>query len=918
VARKRSRANAGGPGGAAPTGSSRSAAQPTRADLDQAREDALLQLRIGRSAHYYSVAFSVALLVDAFLVLYLAPSVTAIGRTPIRSLFPLVFPLIGGLYLSILALRLKWDAYQFTLGEPHFLATLGAVALNLLLSGIFVARLAGAGPAAHWDILPSFYPLALLGITAALASFALVWTGWTHQKIASILAAIIPPPLSLVLFIPAAHQSPAAAANALATTLFVSAALFQTSGSFLHLISSGTEPHRQGLIQGGQARLMALSQSLQQKEEALLFREQTLVGREADVESAQAGLAEQSHALEEVRSQLATLEQNLSARGQELAQQEETARIAVAQAESLRQSFEQRQADFQVRERELASQSQRVLEREKGLSDREVAVSRRDVEFSGREKDIAHRTEELKQLEARLNARQQQIEKKTIDLLQRESSIKSHEGVATVVGADRQGLARKHDELARRELELNQLKARVDEDNAVLQRKTAQLSATFQEAQRTRDEIAKREQQLAARETAVKQLETQTAEKAEAVRLRETHYQSALQKAEARLREIEGREGKLGTRAGEVERIGQQLGARETSLRDREAQLAQRREEFARRERDLLERERRIEARESEVSLKSIALQRRPDVFAATAPGLSDEQFEERLKTLEIREKQLREKEQQLLNRAYEAQKEPSVSDSTLSTAPTRRLPDRLPTGTPRLDDLLLGGFGPKSHVLLVGPPFSGKEMLLYSFVAEGLKRGEPTVLVTTSRTPEELAQELGKVTPQFREYEQLGLVSWIDASNPAATPSVQDGGSIRAVVKGPVDHSAILTALVKAAQKAENSKQKAFRVGFLGLSASLGQSEEREAFGFLQNFVGILKQRSALALYVVEQGTIPDGRVESIQGRMDGAIRFKQERGKSFLSVQGLGDVQTRDWVEYRATNRQLVIGSFALERIR
>jgi hypothetical protein len=51
---------------------------------------------------------------------------------------------------------------------------------------------------------------------------------------------------------------------------------------------------------------------------------------------------------------------------------------------------------------------------------------------------------------------------------------------------------------------------------------------------------------------------------------------------------------------------------------------------------------------------------------------------------------------------------------------------------------------------------------------------------------------------------------------------------------------------------------------------------------------------------------------------RMDGAILFRQDRDRTFLSVKGFGDVQTHDWVECRATQRSLIIGSFALERIR
>jgi hypothetical protein len=50
----------------------------------------------------------------------------------------------------------------------------------------------------------------------------------------------------------------------------------------------------------------------------------------------------------------------------------------------------------------------------------------------------------------------------------------------------------------------------------------------------------------------------------------------------------------------------------------------------------------------------------------------------------------------------------------------------------------------------------------------------------------------------------------------------------------------------------------------------------------------------------------------------MDGAIVFRQDRDRTYLAVKGFGDVATHDWVEVRATSRALVVGSFALERIR
>ncbi|MGI0131044.1 MAG: RAD55 family ATPase, partial [Thermoplasmata archaeon] len=228
---------------------------------------------------------------------------------------------------------------------------------------------------------------------------------------------------------------------------------------------------------------------------------------------------------------------------------------------------------------------------------------------------------------------------------------------------------------------------------------------------------------------------------------------------------------------------------------------------------------------------------------------------------------------------------------------------------------LLLGGFPPKSHVVLVGDAFVGKEVVLYAFLSEGLKRGEPVVIVTATRPPAEVAESLGVVLPQFREYEQMGMVTWIDASGAGADGAANPH---RLGTKGADDRAGILTQLVKAAKAAEGDKQGPIRVGFLGLAGVLAHGDERASFSFLQNVVGILKARNALATYSLEGAALSDAQVETLLSRMDGAISFRQDRDKTFLSVKGLGEVQTRDWVECRATNRALIVGSFALERIR
>lgn len=243
-----------------------------------------------------------------------------------------------------------------------------------------------------------------------------------------------------------------------------------------------------------------------------------------------------------------------------------------------------------------------------------------------------------------------------------------------------------------------------------------------------------------------------------------------------------------------------------------------------------------------------------------------------------------------------------------------RRAGDRLPSGTPRLDDLLLGGLHPRSHVALVGDAFVGKEVVLYRFIAEGLKQHEPAVLITTTRTSQEVSRALRTIMPEFDEHERAGRVSWIDASG----AGIGDRPGRFAPV-GSDDTPGLSEALVLAAKRSvDASATGRFRVGFLGLSAVLAHSRDRESHLALQNLLGVLRSHEALAMYSLEAGAVTESQVESLLGRMDGALLFRQERGRTLLAAKGFGGVATGDWVECRPTEKGLVLGSFALERIR
>src|ERR1700756_4971302 len=74
-------------------------------------------------------------------------------------------------------------------------------------------------------------------------------------------------------------------------------------------------------------------------------------------------------------------------------------------------------------------------------------------------------------------------------------------------------------------------------------------------------------------------------------------------------------------------------------------------------------------------------------------------------------------------------------------TQPTQHFaePERAPTGSVVLDDILGGGFDPDRVYLIEGRPGTGKTTLALQFLLEGVRRGEPSLYVTLSESEREL-----------------------------------------------------------------------------------------------------------------------------------------------------------------------------------
>ncbi len=884
-------------------------------DLETARREALLQLRIGRSTHLVAVGVSTALAVEAILLLFFFPTLPTLGAhahglAALGRSFYLIVPIAGGVGLAAICLASKWGEFQVWPWEPHFATSVGAVGLAGAVAVVYGLRLGAVSPLASLPVYPWLLPAALAGISLALLGTVLTWTPWGARQWTSAAAAVLPVSTALLVYFP--PNTAAGPSEALALALLVSAILYQTSGSFLHLVSSGTGAHEQAVVLAGQNRIVRLADEVRQREEATLYREKALVRREADAESTDAALrrARELHTEREARltereSAHEALENDLAHREREVAGRE-------AALEGKARAVEERAKEIVLRGEELARQAPELAAREDRLAGREGELARRDLELQHRQEDLSRREATVADGEARLASRRKEIDQKTAELLRREGAVVAQEAprAAAGTGTGRPAAGAAAQELAAREARVQHLKGLLDEQNAQLGRRSKEVADQARVAEGAQRQVSERQAHLAARESAISQREADLQDRLKVADERRLQFENAAREYQQRLEDAGRQHVASAQKATELDRTSRSLAAREKSVAEREARLRASVEELDRREGAVLVRERAVDATEAEVSLRRQEIARESDLpFAGLLAAAAADRLGGGGRSLAPSSRgRSRPAPAEAGNDGPE-----TTAEGTLTPATGRRYPDRLPTGTPRLDDLLLGGLPPKSHVALVGDAFVGKEIALYSFVAEGLKRSEPAILVTASRSAPEVSESLGTVLPQFREYEQMGRVTWIDASGAGTA------GAHRLTAKSSDDRAGILTALVQAAKGVgDGGGAGPFRVGFLGLSAVLAHTDERASFSFLQNVVGILKPRNALAMYSLEAGALSEAQVESLLGRMDGALLFRQDRDRTFLSVKGFGDVATRDWIEVRATNRALTIGSFALERIR
>jgi KaiC/GvpD/RAD55 family RecA-like ATPase len=296
-----------------------------------------------------------------------------------------------------------------------------------------------------------------------------------------------------------------------------------------------------------------------------------------------------------------------------------------------------------------------------------------------------------------------------------------------------------------------------------------------------------------------------------------------------------------------------------------------------------------------------------------------NEELANRQRQLRDIEVKLQEREEYLRKREQELQQlRTSIVDEEMKIE-IMDTPDelnRVRTGVRRFDDLCYGGFPHNSNFLLYGPAYSGRRTFTNLFIADGLKKGIPTIYVITQHTPMEVKDSLRTIIPKIDAYEEKGLMKYIDLYSKSM--GIEDEYPNTKYIDKATNLDAIQNAIAEF-QEEFKGKHAYHKLVFFSVSTLLTYIEPLNIFRFFQVLNAKNKRNNGVSIYVVDTGMHKASDIQTLKHTMTGFIEFKLDELKYYLRVEGGGDVMSRAWIEYTFTDKTFDLrGSFSLDHIR
>ena len=210
--------------------------------------------------------------------------------------------------------------------------------------------------------------------------------------------------------------------------------------------------------------------------------------------------------------------------------------------------------------------------------------------------------------------------------------------------------------------------------------------------------------------------------------------------------------------------------------------------------------------------------------------------------------------------------------------------------------DNATGGIRKGSNIMLIGPPMSGKEIILYSIMYNGAARNDNAVITVTTRESATHILEWFKENKLALPLSRIGIVDCVTKTLGGAAV---ENENIK-IASSPVDLTGIGVKISQFFEEYFMKKNiRKTQLHINSLSTILMYSNIQTVFRFLHVFTGRIKAAGALGIYVIESGMHEEQSIATLKQLFDGMIEIKTENDKNFIRAVGLSPKPT-PWFEF------------------
>jgi KaiC/GvpD/RAD55 family RecA-like ATPase len=224
--------------------------------------------------------------------------------------------------------------------------------------------------------------------------------------------------------------------------------------------------------------------------------------------------------------------------------------------------------------------------------------------------------------------------------------------------------------------------------------------------------------------------------------------------------------------------------------------------------------------------------------------------------------------------------------------------------GIKELDDAI-GGIIKGSNIMLIGPPMSQKEVILYNIMYHGTAINENAIITITTHESATNIIEWFKENKLVLPMSRIGIIDCITKSMGGA---ISETESIK-IASSPVDLTGIgvrISQFFEVFLIKKNIPNMQLHIN--SLSTILMYLNIQTVFRFMHVFTGRIKIHGGLGIFVMDSCMHDDHIIATLTQLLDGIIEIKSENDRNYIRIVGLSSKPT-PWFEYEVDGAKLRI---------